>query len=58
MLTTIIYRSHFRDDVPVTVLEDMVVAANVKNREAGVSGILLFTGKLFFQLLEADLRRR
>ncbi|MBZ0056600.1 MULTISPECIES: diguanylate phosphodiesterase [unclassified Leclercia] len=52
MLTTIIYRSHFRDDVPVTVLEDMVVAANEKNKEAGVSGILLFTGKLFFQLLE------
>ncbi|QIM43545.1 diguanylate phosphodiesterase [Leclercia adecarboxylata] len=52
MLTTIIYRSHFRDHVPVTVLEDMVVAANKKNSEAGVSGILLFNGKLFFQLLE------
>lgn len=52
MLTTIIYRSHFRDHVPVHVLEDMVVAANKKNSEAGVSGILLFNGKLFFQLLE------
>ncbi|WP_391487058.1 diguanylate phosphodiesterase [Leclercia tamurae] len=52
MLTTIIYRSHYRDHVPVTVLEDMVVAANKKNSEAGVSGILLFNGKLFFQLLE------
>lgn len=52
MLTTIIYRSHLRDHVPVTVLEDMVVAANEKNSKAGVSGILLFNGKLFFQLLE------
>jgi hypothetical protein len=30
----------------------MVVAANKKNIEADVTGILLFNGKLFFQLLE------
>jgi EAL domain-containing protein (putative c-di-GMP-specific phosphodiesterase class I) len=52
MLTTIIYRSHLCDALSVTSLEDMVVAANKKNIEADVTGILLFNGKLFFQLLE------
>ncbi|SNY70269.1 diguanylate phosphodiesterase [Enterobacter sp. CC120223-11] len=52
MLTTIIYRSHFCDDVPVKALESMVAAASVKNREADVTGILLFNGTHFFQLLE------
>ncbi|EKY1944625.1 diguanylate phosphodiesterase [Cronobacter turicensis] len=52
MLTTIIYRSHICDDVPVTVLEEMVNAANNKNGQADVTGILLFNGRHFFQLLE------
>ena len=52
MLTTIIYRSHICDDVPVKTLQDMVNAANKKNELAGVTGILLFNGTHFFQLLE------
>lgn len=52
MLTTLIYRSHFCDDVPVKALESMVAAASIKNREADVTGILLFNGTHFFQLLE------
>lgn len=52
MLTTIIYRSHICDDVPVKTLEEMVATANQKNGEAGVTGILLFNGTHFFQLLE------
>lgn len=52
MLTTIIYRSHICDDVPVKTLEEMVATANLKNGEAGVTGILLFNGTHFFQLLE------
>ncbi len=52
MLTTIIYRSHMCDDVPVKLLEDMVAAANEKNSQNGVTGILLFNGTHFFQLLE------
>jgi len=52
MLTTIIYRSHLCDDVSYTMLEDMVAAANVKNGQANVTGILLFNGTHFFQLLE------
>ena len=43
MLTTIIYRSHLREDAPLKALEDMVTAA---------TGILLFNGHHFFQLLE------
>lgn len=52
MLTTIIYRSHLCDDVPVKALESMVAAANLKNGRADVTGILLFNGTHFFQLLE------
>ncbi|HAS1784850.1 TPA: diguanylate phosphodiesterase [Enterobacter cloacae] len=52
MLTTIIYRSHICEDVPVKTLEDMVAAANCRNRQFDVTGILLFNGTHFFQLLE------
>ena len=52
MLTTIIYRSHICEDVPVKALENMVAAANSKNRQSSVTGILLFNGTHFFQLLE------
>ena len=52
MLTTIIYRSHICEDVPVKALEDMVAAANCRNRQFDVTGILLFNGTHFFQLLE------
>ncbi|MDN2486541.1 diguanylate phosphodiesterase [Kosakonia sacchari] len=52
MLTTIIYRSHLHDHVSFTLLEEMVAAANIKNGQASVTGILLFNGTHFFQLLE------
>jgi FOG: EAL domain len=52
MLTTIIYRSHLCHDIPVKALGDMVVKANIKNSVANVTGILLFNGTHFFQLLE------
>ncbi|KHN92076.1 diguanylate phosphodiesterase [Pectobacterium actinidiae] len=52
MLTTIIYRSHLCDNIPINTLEDMVAAANEKNSQADVTGILLFNGTHFFQLLE------
>ncbi|VDZ88682.1 diguanylate phosphodiesterase [Lelliottia amnigena] len=52
MLTTIIYRSHICADVPVKSLEKMVEAAADKNRHSDVTGILLFNGMHFFQLLE------
>lgn len=52
MLTTIIYRSHLCDDVSFKMLEEMVAAANLKNSQAQVTGILLFNGTHFFQLLE------
>ncbi|MGY5956781.1 diguanylate phosphodiesterase [Kosakonia sp. BK9b] len=52
MLTTLIYRSHQCDSISYAMLEDMVAAANVKNGNAGVTGILLFNGTHFFQLLE------
>ena len=48
MLTTIIYRSHLCDDVPVKALESMVAAANLTNGRADVTGILLFNGTHFF----------
>lgn len=52
MLTTILYRSHLHDHVPIKTLEDMVAKANNKNEQSDVTGILLFDGLHFFQLLE------
>ncbi|MTH46041.1 diguanylate phosphodiesterase [Intestinirhabdus alba] len=52
MLTTLIYRSHICDNVSFSSLEMMVAAASLKNEQASVTGILLFNGKHFFQLLE------
>lgn len=52
MLTTIIYRSHLRDNVPVNILPDMVARASLLNARHKVTGILLFNGTHFFQILE------
>lgn len=52
MLTTIIYRSHLADEVPVSVLPGMVERASLLNARHQVTGILLFNGTHFFQILE------
>jgi len=52
LLTTIIYRSHISDDVPVKTLPGMVDDASILNASHDVTGILLFNGTHFFQLLE------
>lgn len=52
MLTTIIYRSHISDDFPVRTLPEMVNNASKLNAAHDVTGILLFNGTHFFQLLE------
>ncbi|WP_310607448.1 diguanylate phosphodiesterase [Buttiauxella brennerae] len=52
MLTTIIYRSHICKDVPFHSVKQMVAAANIKNGQIDVTGILLFNGTHFFQLIE------
>ncbi|MGC0888422.1 diguanylate phosphodiesterase [Pantoea agglomerans] len=52
MLTTIIYRSHISDDFPIRTLPAMVDNASKINAAHEVTGILLFNGTHFFQLLE------
>ncbi|WP_051005672.1 diguanylate phosphodiesterase [Pantoea sp. A4] len=52
MLTTIIYRSHLADDVPVSILPGMAEKARLLNARHQVTGILLFNGTHFFQILE------
>lgn len=52
MLTTLIYRSRLCDTVPFREIEDMVARANLRNGHASVTGILLFNGLHFFQMLE------
>ncbi|PHP92241.1 diguanylate phosphodiesterase [Pantoea agglomerans] len=52
MLTTIIYRSHISDDFPIRTLPAMVDNASKINAAHDVTGILLFNGTHFFQLLE------
>ncbi|WP_147194097.1 diguanylate phosphodiesterase [Pantoea sp. MBD-2R] len=52
MLSTIIYRSHLADDVPIKTLEGLALKANKINASFDVTGILLFNGTHFFQVLE------
>ncbi|EIC84971.1 diguanylate phosphodiesterase [Serratia sp. M24T3] len=52
MLSTIIYRSHLCDNVSVEILAGLAADANVRNQLFDVTGILLFNGSHFFQLLE------
>lgn len=52
MLTTIIYRSHISEYVPVNILPEMVAKASLLNAKHHVTGILLFNGTHFFQILE------
>lgn len=52
MLTTIIYRSHAHNSISSTSFMEMVELANAHNSKRGVTGILLFNGVHFLQLLE------
>jgi len=52
MLSTLLYRSRISDHVLPALLENMISQASCKNEEASVTGILLFDGTHFFQLLE------
>lgn len=52
MLTTLIYRSRLHELVPFQEIEAMVATANLRNKLENVTGILLFNGLHFFQLLE------
>lgn len=55
MLTTILYRSHITEEVPVKILPAMVAKASELNTQHQVTGILLFNGTHFFQVLEGPL---
>ncbi|NEG82404.1 diguanylate phosphodiesterase [Pantoea agglomerans] len=52
MLSTIIYRSHITEHVPLEILNGLARKANKINKSSSVTGILLFNGTHFFQLLE------
>ena len=52
MLSTIIYRSHIAGHVPVKSLGELAVKANKINESSNITGILLFNGTHFFQVLE------
>lgn len=52
MLSTIIYRSHITEQVPLEILNGLALKANKINKSSSITGILLFNGTHFFQLLE------
>ena len=52
MLSTIIYRSHLTEKTSIKILEDLAINANKINELFDITGILLFNGTHFFQLLE------
>ncbi|VDZ60913.1 Blue light- and temperature-regulated antirepressor YcgF [Citrobacter freundii] len=53
MLTTIIYRSHLRDDAPLKALEDMVTAANIKTGDLMLRESYSLTVTTFSNCLKA-----
>lgn len=52
MLTTIIYRSHLRDDAPLKALEDMVTAANLKTGDPMLRGFYSLMAATFSNCLK------
>lgn len=54
MLTTLIYRSQVDPDRPLTDLDALIHRACGKNTPLGITGILLFNGLQFFQVLEGS----
>ncbi|MBD8165182.1 diguanylate phosphodiesterase [Erwinia persicina] len=52
MLFTLVYRSHVAENFPHKDIESMVFKANKVNQSLDITGILLFNGTHFFQLLE------
>lgn len=52
MLSTLIYRSQLAGSVSPARLKSLVERASIKNAEAEVTGILLYDGQHFFQVLE------
>jgi len=52
MLTTIIYRSHIGKSTSEPEVAKFIEKANQRNSDASVTGILLFDGEHFLQLLE------
>ncbi|MCZ4057905.1 diguanylate phosphodiesterase [Pantoea sp. LMR881] len=54
MLSTLIYRSRLSVEVALDVLEQVVARAKVNNEKINVTGILLFDGEHFFQVLEGS----
>ncbi|WP_430998324.1 BLUF domain-containing protein [Klebsiella pneumoniae] len=51
MLTTIIYRSHAHSSISRTSIMEMIELANAHNIKSDVTGILIFNGIHFLQLL-------
>jgi len=52
MLLTLIYRSHISDQLNLSSLNSFISLANIKNSLSEITGILLFDGTHFIQLLE------
>lgn len=54
MLTTLIYRSQVDPAWPLIDLDALIHRASGKNMPLGITGILLFNGQQFFQVLEGN----
>lgn len=52
MLTTLIYRSQVDPAWPLIDLDALIHRASGKNMPLGITGILLFNGQQFFQVLK------
>ena len=52
MLATLIYRSRLTHALDPSLLAELVKEANIRNAELQVTGVLLFNGDQFLQVLE------
>lgn len=54
MLTTLIYRSQVKPDLRQASIDKLVLDAIIKNTENSITGILIYDGSAFFQVLEGE----
>lgn len=57
LLSTLIYRSRIREEFSSEMLQQLAAAGRRRNAAMGITGILLFDGVHFVQLLEGDKAR-
>jgi hypothetical protein len=54
ILHQILYTSRLTDEMPIEVLPSILSSARIRNRQDGITGVLVFDGSSFYQYLEGE----